>query len=279
MPKSSYGTRPIAVVTGASRGLGRALASHLSAQGYLVIAGQRAPAPKSCNFDIRHLRLDLADEDSLEAFCHYLLDNLPCIDVLVNNAASCPDHPGDTAKSASYWNSVLQVNFFASVRLTESLLPLLQQSLKYPRVVNISSGDGELLFFSESLKPRLERLEACNSTIQLIREVESIANNILDDSFGIPIDELIYNGQPAYKLSKALLNGYTRFASRRQERLQSPEVAFVSVCPGDVDTEMADFDAILISPEDAVWRLASVLVASKPCKTGVFLREGKEISW
>lgn len=281
MTASKRDTPLIAVVTGTSRGLGKALASHLSAEKYLIVSGQRtclpSPEAKPLDSNIKHLRLDLAEERSQRIFSQYIVDHLPYIDVLVNNAAICPV-PNDS-HSALDWHSVLEVNFCAPVRLTERLLPLLQRSPTYPRVINISSGDGELLFFSESLRNRLQQLDACPSVHCLMKDVKCIANDTLCSALKTRIDGLIYNGQPAYKLSKAALNGYTRFASRRRTPSRGSDVAFVSVCPGDVDTDMADADVLTVSPHEAVRRLASVLEVTKPCKNGVFLRHGAEISW
>lgn len=282
-PKSKEVSHLIAVVTGGLRGLGKALGSELLAQGFVVVRGQRSFPPDTvCNqsvSNVRDLKLDLADRTSVQKFAEHLLDNLPYIDVLVNNAAICPDDPLDVANASSYWRSVMEVNFFAQVYLTERLLPLLQRSPRYPRVINVSSGDGELLLFSDPLKRRLESLHTSVSASHLTNNVDIVVKDIINGAFTLPIRDLIFNGQPAYKLSKAALNAYTRFAARRNRTSQEGDISFLSVCPGDVDTDMADWDAIVISPEEAVRRFSSVLSAGVPCKTGVFLREGKEISW
>lgn len=281
--KSCEDSPLIVVITGGLRGLGKALVSELYEKGFVVIRGQRSrPLPTVssqtvCN--VRDIKLDLADRTSVREFSEQLLDQLPYIDLLINNAAICPDDPPDAANANFYWRSVMEVNFFAPVALTERLLPLLQRSSKYSRVINISSGDGELSFFSPRLQRQLERLSICVTASQLASDVDTVVRRLLSGFHDIPIHNLIFNSQPAYKLSKAALNAYTRFAASRNRMTAEKEIAFLSVCPGDVDTDMADSDAVLISPGEAVHRLSPVLNVNARCKTGVFLRDGREIPW
>lgn len=277
---------PVAVVTGGSRGVGRALVAKLEAHGFIVFAAQRSaldnhndPGGRSCR-NVKSCHLDLADPQSVERLAEYLTELLPSIDLLINNAAICPTQPRSENEIAVYWREVMNINFHAPVRLTEKLLPLLHRSRRHPRVVNISSGDGELLYFSESIRACLEELPECQSTRELADATERIVAHILETTDTSARQELIACGQPAYKLSKAALNAYTRFASRHQTEIGSTTgVRFLSICPGDVDTAMADDTAQLIPPEEAVRRMQKALDVNQSCRTGVFLRYGKQIPW
>lgn len=282
-PTANKSSHLIAVVTGGVRGLGKSIVLKLLSEGFLVVRGQRSNpselVPSQQLSNVRDLRLDLANHNSVRNFSQLLLDELPYIDVLVNNAAICLEDPADVEGASHHWYSVMDVNFFAPMYLTERLLPLLQKSPRFPRVINISSGDGELLWFGEPLRSKLEQLSVCESVSDLRKKMGSILNDITTGAFSLPIQDLIFNGQSAYKLSKAALNAYTRLPVHRGRGLQNANISFLSVCPGDVDTDMADNCASLISTDEAVSRLSALLNVDLPCATGIFMRQGKEIPW
>jgi short-subunit dehydrogenase len=112
--------RETALVTGASRGIGRAIAAALAARGWDVIGTCRDPKslPKSQRVDgVRYIRLDLGREKSVDS----LLKKVPAVDLLVNNAGESPigpaeEHPVDRARDS------FQVNFFGPMRLTQALV-------------------------------------------------------------------------------------------------------------------------------------------------------------
>lgn len=267
----------IAVVTGASRGLGKALSTSLANNGYTVIHTQRHyPNPQiKVPSNVMPATLDLSVPDSIHNFATQLLNDIPYLDLLINNAAICPAPP--TPSTHDHLHAALSVNFTAPVRLTEQLLPLLVRSPSHPRVINISSGDGELLFFEHTLRRRLERLADHSSVETMLQRFETLQETLLANQ---QWQHLVFNGQPAYKLSKAALNAYTRVAARRAaQHYPYGGVAFVAVCPGDVDTRMADEHAKLISPLEAVRLMGTILDVSTPCQNGAFLRHGEEISW
>jgi short-subunit dehydrogenase len=115
--ESELGT---ALVTGASRGIGRAIAAALAARGWDVIGTCRDPKslPRADRVDgVRYLPLDLGREKSVED----LLKKVPAVDLLVNNAGESPispaeEHPVDRARDS------FQVNFFGPMRLTQALV-------------------------------------------------------------------------------------------------------------------------------------------------------------
>lgn len=266
-----------AVVTG-GRGLGAAIAAHLCSCGYHVIVGARTrvPTPPLA----RWLPLDLLDASSVARFAGLLLDELPALDLLVNNAAVCPRSASADA-SPAVWDDVVTVNFYAVAQLTTALLPLLRRSERFPRVLNISSGDGELAFFSDALQRGFRGAAAGGpgGVLQSVRRMQKEVLELLAVDSAQRVRTHIFGGQSAYRFSKAALNAYTRASAAKAHVAQSAHIAFVAACPGDVDTDMADPNVDTISPARAAELLWCILDVDVECRNGVFLRHGKGISW
>jgi short-subunit dehydrogenase len=114
-----------ALVTGASRGIGRAVAEALSARGWDVIGTCRAPkklAPADRIRGVRYEALDLSREESVEG----LTRKVGGVDLLVNNAGESPIGPAEELPLKAMRDH-FQVNFFAPARLAQSLLPAMRE--------------------------------------------------------------------------------------------------------------------------------------------------------
>src|SRR5438067_5616498 len=129
---------PTALVTGASRGIGREVSRELSREGYTVLLGVRdtAAAPP-----IRGARIEQVDVASTESIAK-LAARAPNLDVLVNNAGVYQ------APRREIW----AVNVRAPLLLTRALAPKLNAGA---RVVMVTSGLGSLSSQSEALSRRL----------------------------------------------------------------------------------------------------------------------------
>jgi NAD(P)-dependent dehydrogenase (short-subunit alcohol dehydrogenase family) len=126
----------IALVTGASSGIGRATATALTARGYRVIGTSRRPdtlAPDQRPDGVELRALDLSDEASIEA----LAASLGPVDVLVNNAGESQSGPFEELPTAAL-RRLFQVNVLGPVHLTQLLLPAMRER-GYGRVVMIGS--------------------------------------------------------------------------------------------------------------------------------------------
>ncbi|MGB7219212.1 MAG: SDR family oxidoreductase [Vicinamibacterales bacterium] len=111
----------IALVTGASRGIGRAIADELAGQGHAVLRPSRQ-------------ELDLRDPVSIHAYCSKLTDD---VDILVNNAGINPLlHISDL--KAETIHEVLQVNLVSAMLLTSRLAPPMADR-GWGRIVSVSS--------------------------------------------------------------------------------------------------------------------------------------------
>jgi 3-oxoacyl-[acyl-carrier protein] reductase len=138
----------VALVTGASRGIGRAIAQRLAESGATVILGARdAGRLAECVREIEArggraeaASLDVGEKPSVEAVMGGLLAKHGRLDVLVNNAGITRDNLLLRMK-AEEWNEVLATNLTGSFLCTQlALKPMLRQ--KSGRIVNVTSVVG-----------------------------------------------------------------------------------------------------------------------------------------
>ena len=135
-------TQPIALVTGASRGLGREVARRLVAEGFTVLAGGRNPAEIKPLPGAEVLPLDVSDPASITAAAASIRARYGRLDVLVNNAGIMLDRMGDAlALDAELLQRTLQTNTLGPLLLAQALAPIMP---KGGRIVNVSSGGGQL---------------------------------------------------------------------------------------------------------------------------------------
>lgn len=124
----------VAVVTGASSGIGAATARHLVRAGFDVVIGARrverledlkrqleAEFPERI---VTALQLDVTDVDSVQAFT----DAIPLVDVLVNNAGGAIGTETIDAAHEEDWLRMYDINVLSILRVTQRLLPKLRQS-------------------------------------------------------------------------------------------------------------------------------------------------------
>ena len=133
-PVNSVLAGRLAVVTGATRGIGRAIALRLRAQGARVIATGRAAkgeAPEDCEYR----SVDLAAEAQTRAFAEALAAERP--DILVNNAGINRLAPF-AETSAEDLSALHRVNVLAPLLLCRAVLPAMRER-RWGRIVNIAS--------------------------------------------------------------------------------------------------------------------------------------------
>jgi NAD(P)-dependent dehydrogenase (short-subunit alcohol dehydrogenase family) len=136
---------PIALVSGANRGIGRETARQLVERGYDVIVTARVEAKAieaAAAIGGRPLQLDVSDPASIERAAAAVAQDPGALDVLVNNAGVGLDW-GVAGVDPDFdkIQQIFDTNFFGAYRLTIALLGLLRES-EHPRVVNVSSGMG-----------------------------------------------------------------------------------------------------------------------------------------
>ncbi len=234
--------QPVAVVTGAYRGLGLETCRQLAAKRHTVILTARreregraaAERLRAEGLDVAFHLLDVTDEQSVAQLAAFVRDTFGRLDVLVNNAGIFPDPTPGSGREGVFDARLetvrrgLETNTLAPLRLCQALIPLMRGR---GRVVNVSSGMGQL---SE-----------------------------------------MNGGCPGYRLSKTALNALTRILA---DELGGTGIKVNSVCPGWVRTDMGGPEATLSVEEGAAGILwAATLPDDGP--TGGFFRNGEPIPW
>ncbi|MGI8751393.1 MAG: SDR family NAD(P)-dependent oxidoreductase [Acidimicrobiales bacterium] len=127
--------RPVAVVTGASSGIGAATARMLADQGWSVVLGARRAdrlqeATAAAGPHATGLALDVTDPGSVQAFC----DRIPQCRLLVNNAGGALGLAPVSAADEDQWRTMYDTNVLGGMRMVRALLPQL-----------VASGNGHVI--------------------------------------------------------------------------------------------------------------------------------------
>jgi NAD(P)-dependent dehydrogenase (short-subunit alcohol dehydrogenase family) len=166
-------SRPLGAVliTGASTGIGRACAEHLSDVGFTVFAGVRKQSDAESlrgagSGRIQPLTLDVTDGESIVSAMRTVEDAAPAgLAGLVNNAGIAVGGPLEFV-AIEDWRRQLEVNFFGQIAVTQAALPALRRARG--RIVNMTSIGGRLAtpFFGPYNASKFA-LEAVNDALRL----------------------------------------------------------------------------------------------------------------
>jgi NAD(P)-dependent dehydrogenase (short-subunit alcohol dehydrogenase family) len=247
---------PLALVTGANRGLGLESARRLGERGWSLLLAIRREAEERAaaatlakqGVEVRAWTVDLSDGPSIDRLAARVADDVIRLDALVQNA-------GVYAEGAA--GEILAVNLLAPVRLTDALVPRLSRGA---RVVMVSSGLGQLDGLPRDLRDAVEGIRTRSQLLQLASGFARAHPRA---------------GSLAYAVSKAGLNAYTRLLA---PELAPAGIRVNAVCPGWVRTGMGGPSAPRTVEEAAagiVW--AATLPPDGP--TGGFFRDGQPIPW
>ncbi|OLA97699.1 MAG: short-chain dehydrogenase [Verrucomicrobia bacterium] len=151
----------IALVTGANKGIGREVARQLAAKGFHVFIGARnRSAGRKAADEIAKkggktafLEIDVSDNNSVAVAAREFVKTSDHLDVLVNNAGIIVD--GDHAIleiGDELLRKTLETNTLGALRVIRAFVPLLAKS-KAPRVINVSSGGGQLTGGADGWSP------------------------------------------------------------------------------------------------------------------------------
>jgi NAD(P)-dependent dehydrogenase (short-subunit alcohol dehydrogenase family) len=146
----------VALVTGANKGIGHAIASELAARGFTVLVGARnasrgEAAAKRIAGDVRPIALDVTSADSIAAAAARIRRELGRLDVLINNAGIATRAKPSEA-SLQDIRAVFETNVFGVIAVTQALLPLLREA-PAGRIVNVSSRVGSLSAITDPTFP------------------------------------------------------------------------------------------------------------------------------
>jgi NAD(P)-dependent dehydrogenase (short-subunit alcohol dehydrogenase family) len=160
---------PVALVTGANKGIGLQIAKDLATHGLTVLVGSRnlqngETAANGIEGDAHALQLDVTDEASITAAAESIRNDYGRLDVLVNNAgishAPAPDRSmEDIVQSGRFSvatldeiHTVFETNVFGVIAVTQAMLPLLREA-PGARIVNVASSGGSLTLNSDPTNP------------------------------------------------------------------------------------------------------------------------------
>ena len=133
-----------ALVTGASRGIGRAIALEFKEKGYSVIgtATSETGATELNDIGIQGYVLDLNSHESIDIFWQKLEDNNQNISFLVNNAGITRDNIV-LRMSDEEWSDIMNVHLYGTFQLCKRSLKMMLKS-KWGRIINISSASASI---------------------------------------------------------------------------------------------------------------------------------------
>jgi 3-oxoacyl-[acyl-carrier protein] reductase len=140
----------IALITGASQGIGRACAIELARAGATVALAARnqekldavANEIRSSGGNASALKLDVASEDEIKTVVKAVVGQLGKLDILVNNAGITRDQLVMRMKRAD-WDAVMNTNLTAAFFLSQQVIsPMLKQ--RWGRIINITSIFGQI---------------------------------------------------------------------------------------------------------------------------------------
>src|SRR5438552_13934581 len=133
---------PVALVTGASSGIGKATAERLATAGYKVYGTSRRGAT-SGQRAFEMLSLDVTSDESVAAAVNALLRSEGRVDLLVNNAGFSVAPAGAEESSIEQARAIFETNFFGIVRMTRAVVPHMRRQ-GAGRIINIGSVLGFL---------------------------------------------------------------------------------------------------------------------------------------
>ncbi len=140
----------VALVTGASRGIGREIALTLCRSNYDVVVAspemekneEVAEAIRQCGGTTMTLNLDVSNRDSIRQGVETVLKEMRRIDVLVNNAGITRDALSMRMKPED-WELVLQINLTGAFYMAQAVIPSMMKE-RWGRIINIASVVGEM---------------------------------------------------------------------------------------------------------------------------------------
>jgi len=241
-------TQKVALVTGATRGIGQETVRQLAEAGVTTLLAGRDPARTQAAADklkaeglpVEPITLDVTNADTIQKAVAEVKARFGKLDILVNNAGIVVDDfaKAPSEQSLDAWRETFDTNLFAVVEVTKAFLPLLKAA-PAARIVNVSSQLGSLTLHVDPTSP-------------------------------------IYNFKvPAYDASKSALNSWTVHLAYE---LRDTPIKVNAVHPGYVQTDMNGGQGEIDVPTGAKSSVGMALIGADG-PTGSFTYLGKALPW
>ncbi|MEZ2416328.1 SDR family oxidoreductase [Luteibacter sp. RCC_6_2] len=241
-------TQKVALVTGATRGIGQETVRQLAEAGVTTLLAGRDPARTQAAADklkaeglpVEPITLDVTNADTIQKAVAEVKARFGKLDILVNNAGIVVDDfaKAPSEQSLDAWRETFDTNLFAVVEVTKAFLPLLKAA-PAARIVNVSSQLGSLTLHVDPTSP-------------------------------------IYNFKvPAYDASKSALNSWTVHLAYE---LRDTPIKVNAVHPGYVQTDMNGGQGEIDVPTGAKSSVGMALIGADG-PTGSFTYLGKTLPW
>lgn len=173
----------IALVTGGTKGTGKAIAQRLLQAGATVIITARN-APEEENANLHFISADLSTADGTQKVVSEVISSYGKLDILVNNlGGSSTPAGGFAALTDQDWESTLQANLLAPVRLDKAFLPQMIER-KSGVIIHIASIQGKLPLYDSTLPYASAKAALRNYSKSLSNEVTPKGVRVLTVSPG-----------------------------------------------------------------------------------------------
>ena len=130
------------LVSGASRGIGRALADEIAGRGHIVYGSSRSWSGAKPALAFHPVTMDVRDDESVRAAVRKVFEAEQRIDVLVNNAGISHSGPIEETPLEAV-RGLLETNYLGVVRALQAVLPLMRRQ-GFGTVVNVGSAGGKI---------------------------------------------------------------------------------------------------------------------------------------
>ena len=237
--------QPIALVSGATRGIGRAIAQGLASKGVKVLLGARnleagqkvATEISTPDTQVEAVELDTTSQATIDNLVTFIRDKYGRLDILVNNAGISLDFYPDIPVREKL-SRTLETNVVGTAALTDAMIPLLEKS-EHARIVNVSSV---LASFTSRGQP-----------------------------------DWIYKdvAMPTYQASKAALNSLTLSYAKL---LTEKNIKVNAICPGLTATDATNHYGDRM-PDQAAQVAIQYALLDDASPTGTFCDENGSLSW
>ncbi|CAN2533443.1 hypothetical+protein [Methylocapsa aurea] len=238
----------VALITGATAGIGLEIARQLAAKGLKVIIGARdaergqslAKQLRAAGGDAASVQLDVTDPAAVLRAAIWVSGEIGRLDVLINNAGIARDqHKRPTETTLQDLRETYETNVFGVATVTNAFLPLLSNS-RDGRIINQSAGLG-----SHSLTARME-------------------------------PPLVRLNWLAYNSSKAALNSITLEYAKL---LRETSVRIVATSPGQVATALNDYRPGGVTPAEGAGVAVRLTTMSPPPPNGSLWGLAGQLAW